>query len=124
MGASRAACRLPAADGFCETLSPMKQMVIANRLADGFVVFLGAGESWRRSIAEGQVLEDAAEAEAALATAKRHEAENIVVEPTLIEVTVDDAGMPRPVEIREAIRAFGPTTDAPAAAGVADVSLR
>jgi len=102
----------------------MQQMVIANRLADGFVVFLGAGDSWHRSISEGRVFEDADEAQAALATAKRHEAENVVVEPTLIEVTVDDAGQPRPVEIREAIRAFGPTIDGPAAAGVANVSLR
>jgi len=87
----------------------MKHMVIANHLADGFVVFLGPDDRWCRWIGDGRVLEDPAEAEAALATAKRHEAENIIVEPTLIEVTIDDTGLPRPVEIREAIRAFGPT---------------
>ncbi|HEX6994136.1 MAG TPA: DUF2849 domain-containing protein [Gammaproteobacteria bacterium] len=90
----------------------MKQMVIANHLADGFVVFLGPDDRWCRWIGEGRVLEDPAEAEAALATAKRHEADNVVVDPTLIEVTIDEAGLPRPVEIREAIRAFGPTTGA------------
>lgn len=102
----------------------MKRMIIANRLADGFVVFLGANDGWRRSILEGRVLEDDAEAEAALAVAKRHEAENIVVEPTLIEVTMDEAGQPRPVEIREAIRAFGPTVSTSATSGAADVPLR
>ena len=87
----------------------MQQMVIANRLADGLVVFLGPGDAWLRRISDGRVLQSAAEAEEALAVAKRHEAENIVVEPTLIEVSLDEAGEPRPVEIREAIRAFGPT---------------
>lgn len=90
--------------------TPMQQMVIANRLADGFVVFLGAGDAWHRRIGDGRVLQSEGDAEAALAVAKRHEAENVVVEPTLIDVTVDEAGEPRPVEIREAIRAFGPTT--------------
>jgi hypothetical protein len=89
--------------------TPMQQMVIANRLADGFVVFLGASDAWHRRIGDGRVLQGEAEAEAALEVAKRHEAENVVVEPTLIEVTVDEAGEPHPVEIREAIRAFGPT---------------
>lgn len=91
----------------------MKRMVIANRLADGFVVFLGEGGTWHQWIGDGRVLEDDAEADEALATAKRHEAENLVVEPALIDVTVDEAGLPRPVEIREAIRAFGPTIDEP-----------
>src|SRR5690606_28840328 len=89
--------------------SPMQQMVIANRLADGFIVFLGPGDAWQRRIGDGRLLENEAEAAGALEVAKRHEAENVVVEPTLIEVVVDEAGAPRPVEIREAIRAFGPT---------------
>ncbi|MGB7214521.1 MAG: DUF2849 domain-containing protein [Gammaproteobacteria bacterium] len=86
----------------------MQQMVIANRLADGAVVFLAAGDRWCTWIGDGRVL-DEAEAELALATARRHEAENLVVEPSLIEVTVGDDGVPRPVAIREHIRAFGPT---------------
>ena len=87
----------------------MHKMVIANRLADGFVVFLGPGDAWHRNIRDGRVLESEAESEAALAAAKRQEAENVVVEPTLIEVSIDDTGLPHPVEIRESIRAFGPT---------------
>lgn len=89
----------------------MQQMIIANRLADGFVVFLGSDGTWQRSIRDGQLLDTEAAAAEALALAKRHELENIVVEPALIEVEVHEDG-PRPVEIREAIRAFGPTIDA------------
>jgi len=99
-------------------------MIIANRLADGFVVFLNSDDGWSRSIRDGRILENDAEADAALAVAKRDEAENIVVEPTLIEVAVDEAGQPRPVEIREAIRAFGPTVSTSATPGAADVSVR
>jgi nucleotide-binding universal stress UspA family protein len=86
----------------------MAQMIIANRLRDGIVVFLAPGEDWETSIARGIVIEDAAEATQLLATAKRHEAECRVVDPTLIEVETRD-GRPHPTEIREAIRAFGPT---------------
>jgi|SRR5690606_23185589 hypothetical protein len=93
----------------------MKRMVIANRLKDGFVVFLGDGGTWHQWIGDGRVWQTDAEADDALAIAKRHEAENLIVEPTLIEVEVDEAGLPRPVEIREAIRAFGPTIDEPLA---------
>lgn len=88
----------------------MKQMVIANRLADGFVVFLGEADVWHGWIGDGRVIDDEAEAAAALNVAKRHEAENVVVDPMLIEVVVDDARVPRPVAIRESIRAFGPTS--------------
>ncbi len=85
----------------------MPQMIIANRLADGRVVFLDAAEGWVTDIEAGRVLgED--EAPDALALAQRHEAECRIVEPTLIEVTGED-GARRPVAIREAIRAFGPT---------------
>jgi hypothetical protein len=87
----------------------MLQMVIANRLRDGAVVFLGAGDEWRPWIGDGRVIEEADEARGALEVAMRHEAENIVVEPSLIEVEIDAAGLPRPVAVREAIRAFGPT---------------
>lgn len=83
-------------------------MIIANRLSDGFVVFLAAGEGWVERIDLGLVIDDSAEAERLLAVAKRHEAENVVIDPQLIEVEQRD-GRLEPVAIREAIRAFGPT---------------
>jgi hypothetical protein len=86
----------------------MPQMIIANRLRDGAVVFLAPGESWELAIAAGTVIDDQEEATRLFAVAKRHETECRVVDPTLIEVEIKD-GAPRPTAIREAIRAFGPT---------------
>ena len=86
----------------------MAQMIIANRLNDGIVVFLGEADRWVPKIKEGLVIEDEAEQQRLLATAKAHEAKCLVVDPNLIEVVVEANG-PRPTSIREAIRAFGPT---------------
>jgi hypothetical protein len=86
----------------------MPQMIIANRLRDGAVVFLAPGESWELAIAAGTVIDDQEEATRLFAVAKRHETECRVIDPTLIEVELKD-GAPRPTAIREAIRAFGPT---------------
>jgi hypothetical protein len=86
----------------------MPQMIIANRLSDGLVVFLAAGDGWVVEIDSGLVIEGSAEAERALAAAKRDETGNVVIDPQLIDVQQTD-GRWRPVAIREAIRAFGPT---------------
>jgi hypothetical protein len=86
----------------------MPQMIIANRLKDGIVVFLAAGERWVPKIADGLVIEGEAERERLFATAKAHEARCLVVDPQPIDVVVEATG-PRPTAIREAIRAFGPT---------------
>jgi hypothetical protein len=86
----------------------MPQMIIANRLRDGVVVFLAPGEAWEPAIAAGAVIDNDADAARLLAVAKRHESECQVVDPTLIEVEVQD-GKLRPTAIREAVRAFGPT---------------
>lgn len=86
----------------------MPQMIIANRLVDGAVVFFAAGDAWVPEIDAGLAIDDLPEAERLFATAKRHEAECIVIDPQLIEVKVED-GRKHPVAIREAIRAFGPT---------------
>jgi sulfite reductase (NADPH) hemoprotein beta-component len=86
----------------------MPQMIIANRLRDGAVVFLDANEGWDTAIAAGTVIQTAPDASRLLAVAKRHESECQVIDPQLIEVEIND-GKPRPTAIREAIRAFGPT---------------
>jgi hypothetical protein len=86
----------------------MPQMIIANRLIDGVVVFMAPGGGWDTAIAAGAVIDDGAEAERLLAAAKQDEAHCVIIDPNLIEVAVEDGG-PRPTAIREAIRAFGPT---------------
>jgi hypothetical protein len=86
----------------------MPQMIIANRLADGLVVFLSPEERWDTAIAGGALIETETEAERLLTVAKRHEVECQVIDPQLIEVEIE-GGRPRPTAIREAIRAFGPT---------------
>ena len=69
---------------------------------------MAPGEDWAPAIAAGTVIEDVAEAERLMAVAKRHEGECRVIDPVLIEVEIKD-GKPRPVAIREVVRAFGPT---------------
>ena len=103
----------------------MPQMIIANRLVDGAVVFLAQGEGWTTAIASGVVIDDEAEAQRLLGAAKQLEARSPVIDPQVIQVTVG-GGAVRPVEIRELIRAFGPTvrtdpgdTDWVATAGIA-----
>jgi hypothetical protein len=83
-------------------------MIIANRLNDGLVVFRTADGGWSVSIADGLVIEDAADEERLLAESKRDEDNCRIVDPNLIDVSLD-SGSPRPTAIREAIRAFGPT---------------
>src|SRR3954470_10411770 len=104
----------------------MPQMIIANRLVDGAVVFLApGGESWTTAIASGVVIEDDAEAQRLLGAVKQLEALSPVIDPQVIQVKVEGATV-RPTEIRELIRAFGPTvhtdpgdTDWVAAMGIA-----
>ena len=92
----------------------MDQVVIANRLSDGLVVFLAAAPGaargeWKLGLDEASVAADdvrAAEMQAlGLASAReRHE----VIEPYLIEVEQTASGL-RPTKYREVIRCFGPT---------------
>jgi hypothetical protein len=84
------------------------QMIIANRLTDGLVVFYTDGGGWTVNIADGVVIEDDADQARMLVAARADEDRCIIIDPNLIDVTVD-GGSPRPVAIREAIRAFGPT---------------
>lgn len=83
-------------------------MVIANRLNDGLVVFLAADGSWVESIATGWLTEDDPDSARALQRGKDAQYINKVIDPNLIEVT-EQQGIRKPVSIREAIRANGPT---------------
>ena len=84
------------------------QMVLANRLTDGHVVFLAADGGWVEDIACGALASDPDAAQRLLAAAQLAESRNAVVEPYLIGIR-DEAGRRRPVSFREAIRAAGPT---------------
>ena len=85
----------------------MPQMIIANSLKDGRVVFLAEHSQWVYRIAGGLVVHSDDEAKEVKKIAADAEAKNQVIDPQLIEV--DNAeGQPRPVAIREAIRAEGP----------------
>jgi hypothetical protein len=88
------------------------QMIIANTLADGFVVFLTKEDNWSHDIAAGAVAEDSVEAAALLARAKKAEAENLVIDPYLIPIEISN-GQRIPTEYREYIRATGPTVAIP-----------
>ena len=91
----------------------MAQVLIANSLANGFVVFLTGDNTWSPDIAAAAVAEDDSAAEALLQQAKVAEADDRIVDPYLVKVTVNGAG-PEPVEYREYIRAFGPSMPLPA----------
>lgn len=83
------------------------QMLTANRLADGDVVYWRAG-GWVTALDRGDIFGAKADSEAALAAAQEFVTRNIVVNPYLFEVREDR----RPLKERELIRAAGPTVRA------------
>ncbi|HUC61338.1 MAG TPA: DUF2849 domain-containing protein [Alphaproteobacteria bacterium] len=83
------------------------QIVIANRLKDGLVVYRGR-ERWVDRIDEAEIAHDPAGAENLLERAKRAVAANEVVDPYLIEVAEIEGAL-RPTRWRERIRSQGPT---------------
>ncbi len=83
------------------------QMLTANRLVDGDVLYRKAG-AWVSALAEADVFADPKDADAALAAAKVCVARNEVVAPYLFDVRTDAKGI-HPVKEREIIRAAGPT---------------
>jgi len=80
------------------------QMLTANRLRDGAVLYWRGG-AWTERLADGDVFQGAAEADAALAAAQSFVAGNAVVNPYLFDVHADGS----PVKEREIIRAAGPS---------------
>jgi hypothetical protein len=83
------------------------QIVTANRLDDGEVVYLADDGAWSERIAGGRVAEGKEDGAALLAAAETAVAERKVVAPYLIDVVVED-GSPRAVRFKERIRASGP----------------
>lgn len=86
------------------------QVVVANRLRDGRVIYLAEG-GWVAWIGDAQVAGSEAAAAALLAQAQRAVAANEVVDPYLIEV-IEEASELKPARWRERIRSLGPTVRA------------
>ena len=107
----------------------MLQIIIANRLTDGLIVFRNAGGEWGTSVATAVLLTTKEEAALALDGAKADTAANLVVDAEAIDVR-DGPGGIAPLALRDRIRVSGPTIlqdKAPAAAaskgGETDVSI-
>lgn len=96
-------------------LDSQPQVVTANDLKSGDVVYLTRAAGWSRHIAEASVVPNAEAGAALLAEAAAQAKMNVIVAPYLIPVD-DSLTPPLPVQFRERIRAAGPTTEnAPAA---------
>ncbi len=85
------------------------KVVTANRLQDGLVVFLGQGSVWHEDINEANVANTLADAEAVMREAEVAEAENLIVEPYLIDVQFEGNKQVVPIHIRERLRTLGPS---------------
>lgn len=96
-------------------LNDQPQIVTANHLASGDVVYLTGSAGWSRNIGDAAITPDAEAGAALLAAAMAQAKMNIVVEPYLIPVDTDTTP-PRPIQFRERIRAQGPTTMGPTTA--------
>ncbi len=86
----------------------MSEIITANRLIDGVVVFQDAASGWAEDFACAAIYDTADATKAGLEVAKQAEAADIVVEPYAIVVEFRN-GHYAPKALREAIRATGPT---------------
>ena len=80
------------------------QMVTANRLTDGMVVYLTTKGDWATQFDAGAVLADQTAADAAMADADLAAKQQKIVGPYLIDVLVDGDAV-KPTSTRERIRA-------------------
>jgi hypothetical protein len=85
-----------------------QQMITANRLSDGAVVFLAGGGRWVERFSEGRLANNEAEAKALQQIAEAAVTCAEVVAPYLIDVAEQD-GRLQPSRYRERIRAEGPS---------------
>lgn len=86
----------------------MAQVLTANRLVDGEVVYLAAGDAWVERLPDARLLQSKTEGEAALKVGEAAERDRKVVHAYLFDVVTKD-GAVKPVKMREIIRAAGPT---------------
>ena len=88
------------------TIKP--QVVTANRLTDGVVVYLAKDHSWAERIEDSRLSSSASDGEAMIACAAKAVTEREVIDPYLIDVTAT-VGAVVPTSYREVIRAVGPS---------------
>ncbi len=96
------------------------QVFTGNRVSDGIVVFMTAEGGWTERVAASGVLSGQAEVERMTGVAAAAAVSAVVIDPYLIEVTVENGGI-RPVRYRERIRAYGPSIHPDFAKGSAPV---
>lgn len=84
------------------------QVVSANRLDDGRVVYLAPSGQWIGALSEAEVARDERAAAALMRRAEAAIIERLIVGPYLISVTAA-SGRPQAQRLRERIRASGPT---------------
>ena len=86
----------------------MFQVLTANRLIDGEVVYLGPDGSWVEELAAARLFDSKVDAEASLAVGAQAEHDQKIVHAYLFDIKQTVTGM-TPVKQREIIRAAGPT---------------
>lgn len=84
------------------------QVVTANRLGDGLVVFLTAEGGWSENINQSRVADGKEAGDALLAEASAPELDTVIVGPYLIEVEQQGGGLV-PTKYREVLRTKGPS---------------
>lgn len=83
------------------------QIITANDLLDGDVIFLTADHDWSRVLAAAAIADTPEQAQCLLDIAAKHSGR--VVEPYSVDVQLNAAGAPTPTHYREHIRTLGPT---------------
>ncbi len=87
-----------------------EKIVIANRLIDGVVIFVGPGPSWVTDILDAAVFEDGPALDQALEFGAAEIEARRILDPYAVDVTIED-GRPVPMRLREQIRVVGPSVD-------------
>jgi len=85
-------------------MSAQIQMVTANRLVDGAVVYLTAGDDWSVNLADGALWRDKESAEAALKASETAVEARLIVGPYLFDIAETPQGI-QATSARERIRA-------------------
>ena len=90
------------------TSNMIVQAITANRLSDGYVVYLTERNSWSEQIEDCQAIDDLAVADDLLRRAERRAADDLVVGPYLFKID-NQGGQPVPLGRREILRTTGPS---------------
>lgn len=84
------------------------QIITANRLRDGTVVYLSRTLGWSERIGDSRLCDGTDDRDGMLAVAARAVAQCEIIDPYAIDI-VEDGDSIQPLRRREAIRAVGPS---------------